>query len=77
MKYTVKKLSNPTLSAPTEPVFKVAETALTMVQKGILYAKIKNCRQRGNVERESEKVFTILHGQCTEILLTKLGGDSK
>ena len=29
------------------------------------------------LEENLERAFTIIHGQCTEILLTKLGGDKK
>ena len=41
VQYAIKNISNPTLSAPTHPAFKVGKTALTMVQTGILDAKIK------------------------------------
>ena len=39
--YTVTNLSNPAMSVPTEPAFEACKTMITMVQKGILDAKIK------------------------------------
>ena len=42
VEYSVKNLMKPALSAPIEPAFKAGKTALTMVQKGIMEAKIKN-----------------------------------
>ena len=42
MQYAVKNISKPMLSAPTDPVFEVGKTALTMVQKGIVDTKMKN-----------------------------------
>ena len=41
MQYAVKNISKPMLSAQIEPEFKADKTALTMVQKGIMDAKIK------------------------------------
>ena len=41
MQYSVKNISKPTMSAPTEPAFSLGETPLTVVQKGIMDAKIK------------------------------------
>ena len=41
VQYAVKNLSKLTLSVPIDPVLEAGETALTMVQKGIMDAKIK------------------------------------
>ena len=41
VQYAVKNISKPMLSAQIEPEFKADKTALTMVQKGIMDAKIK------------------------------------
>ena len=49
-----------------------------MVQKGIMDAKIKKLSDWEEILEENlKRVFTILHGQCTESLLAKIGGDSK
>ena len=78
MKYTIKDISNTTLSKPTEPAFEVRKNALTMVQKGILDAKIKKLFDREEILEENLKSsFTILHGKCTEIPLVNFGGDRK
>ena len=37
--YEIRKISNPTLSAPAEPEFDTGKTALSMEQKRILDAK--------------------------------------
>ena len=77
VQYTINNLPNPTLSAPTDPAFEAVKTALTMVQKGILDAKIRKFVDREKILGENPKrAFTILHGQCTEGILTKLGGGS-
>ena len=41
MKYIFKIVSNPTLSVPKEPALEAGKTALPMVQKVILDAKVK------------------------------------
>ena len=64
--------------APTEPEFKTVKTALTMVQKGILDAKIRKFIDREKILGENPKrAFTILHGQCTDSLLVESGRDRK
>ena len=40
VQYAVKNIFMPTMSTPTDPAFEAGETALTMVQEGILDAKI-------------------------------------
>ena len=55
MKYTVSNISNPKLSAPTELDLKVGTTTLTMVQKGILDAKIKKSVDREEILEENIK----------------------
>ena len=63
---------------PKDPAFEAYKTALTMVQKLILDAKIKKTVGREEIlENNLKRAFTIIHGQCTDILLTNLGGDSK
>ena len=65
------------LSAPTYPSFRVRETALTMVQKIILDTEIKIVDRKEILEENMKMAFTIIHGNCTESLVAKLGGDSK
>ena len=48
---------------------------LAVVQKGILDAKIKKyADQEEMLENNTKRLFTILPGQHTESLLSKLGG---
>ena len=78
VQYYVKNLSKPTLSAPKDPAFKEGKLALTMAQKGILDDKIKKFVDREEILDENlKKAFEILHGQCTEMILANMGGDSK
>ena len=78
MQYSFNNISNPILSSPIDPAPEVGKTALTMVQKGILDAKIKKLSDREEILEENlKRSFTILHGKCTEIPLVKFGGDRK
>ena len=53
--YLVNNILKPTLSAPTEPPFETGKTALNMVQKGILDAKIKKFVDREKYLEENLK----------------------
>ena len=78
VQYAVNNFSRPTLSTPTEPDFEMGKTTLNMAQKGILDTKIKKFVDREEIKEENlKRAFTILHGNCTERLLSKLGGDRK
>ena len=58
----------------TDPDFEAGETALTMVQKEILGAKIDKFVDREKIMEDNlKRVFTILNVQCTSILLDTLG----
>ena len=64
--------------APTDPEFKEGGATLNMVQNGIMDNKINKSVDREEILEENlKRAFTILHGQCTESLLAKMGGDSK
>ena len=78
MQYAVKNISKPMLSAPTDPVFEVGKTALTMVQKGIVDTKMKKYIDREEMLEENlKRAFIILRGQCTERFFSNLGGNRK
>ena len=78
MKYSVKNILNPTLYVPTEPDFEGVKTTLTMVQKGILYAKIKKLVDREKIlEKYLKRAFTIIHVHCTEGFSANMEWDSK
>ena len=78
MEYDVKNFWKPTLSAPTDPESEAGKNTLTMVQKGVLDTKIKKYVDREEImEEKLKRAFKILHGNCTESLLAKLGGDGK
>ena len=75
MQYAVNNISKPALSAPPEPAFEVGKTALTIFQKGTLDVKTNVFFDREEIlENNPKRVFTILHGQCTESLLNSMGG---
>ena len=68
----------PTLSEPTYPACETGKTVLNTAQKGILNAKIKKYVDKKEILEENlKRAFTIIHGQCTESILAKLGGDNK
>ena len=53
------------------------ETALTVVQKGIMEAIIFFKNREKMQEENLKMAFTILHVRCTESIFSKMGGDSK
>ena len=77
MQYDVNNILKPTPSALTDPALEVGKTALNMVQKGILDAKIKIVDREEILEENLKRTFTTFHIQQTEILLTKMREDNK